>query len=179
MHLKDVMSHPVVSCPIDSTLDQAARLMWEFDCGIIPVVNDQGRLAGVVTDRDICMAAYTQGRPLSEIPVSTAMARAVVAVHTDDVVETAETQMRDSQVRRLPVPDAEDRPVGIVSLNDLARLAGRARKAAVDREVIGTLAAICQPHVHVRGDGGASRGSRPVLVADRPQATRSRGLPQR
>jgi CBS domain-containing protein len=79
MQIEDAMSHPPVTCPASSTLDQAARLMWEFDCGIIPIVNTDGRLAGVVTDRDICMAAYTQGRPLASIPITTAMARGVVA----------------------------------------------------------------------------------------------------
>jgi CBS domain-containing protein len=164
MRIKEIMTHPVVTCPADSTLDHAARLMWEFDCGIIPVVNDQGRLAGVVTDRDICMAAYTQGRLLSAIPVSTVMATAVVAVHTEDTVETAEASMRENQVRRLPVLDAEDRPVGLVSMNDLARLASRARRSAVDRELVRTLAAVCQPRAHVRGEGEAPRVSRPALV---------------
>jgi CBS domain-containing protein len=145
MRIKEIMSHPVVTCPTASTLDQAARLMWEFDCGIVPVINEDGRLAGVVTDRDICMAAYTQGRPLDAIPVSTAMARSVVAIHTDDLVERAEELMRDHQVHRLPVLDAESRPAGLVSMNDLARLAARARKSGVDREFVRTLAAVCQP----------------------------------
>jgi CBS domain-containing protein len=163
MRVSEVMNHPVVTCPTDSTLDHAARLMWEFDCGIIPVINDQGRLAGIVTDRDICMATYTQGRVLSAIPVSTAMARGVVAVHTEDTVETAEASMRENQVRRLPVLDAEDRPVGLVSMNDLARLASRARRSAVDRELVRTLAAVCQPRAHVRSEE-APRVSRPALV---------------
>ena len=57
MHVSELMSHPVVMCPADATLDQAARLMWEFDCGTIPVQDTDGRLVGIVTDRDICMAA--------------------------------------------------------------------------------------------------------------------------
>jgi CBS-domain-containing membrane protein len=126
--------------------------MWEFDCGIVPIVNDEGRLAGVVTDRDICMAAYTQGRALADIPVTTAMARQVVAVHRDDSVEEVETLLADNQVRRLPVLDSDGRPVGLVSMNDLARLAARAKKSGVDRELIETLAAVCQP----RGATGAS-----------------------
>jgi CBS domain-containing protein len=145
MRVKEIMSHPVVTCPATATLDQAARLMWEFDCGIVPVVNEDGRLEGVVTDRDICMAAYTQGLPLSAIPVSTPMARTVVAIHTDDLIEQAEELMRAYQIHRLPVLDGEDRPAGLVSMNDLARLAARAHRSAVDRELVRTLAAICQP----------------------------------
>ena len=147
MQTKDIMSHPVVSCPADSTLDQAARLMWEFDCGIVPVIGDDGRLVGIVTDRDICMAAYTQGRTLSAIPVSTAMATPVVAVHAEELIEQAEHLMRDSQIRRLPVLDNDNRPVGIVSVNDLARLAARAHKNVVNRELVDTLAAIGNPRV--------------------------------
>ena len=166
VHIKDVMSHPAVTCPADSTLDHVARLMWEFDCGVIPVVNDQGHLVGVVTDRDVCMAAYTQGRPLGNIPVTTAMASQVVAGRLDDSIESAEARMREHQVRRLPVLDAEDRPAGVVSMNDLARLASRARRSAVDRELVQTLAAICEPRGHVRGDGGIGRpASRPRAVA--------------
>ena len=158
MQIKDIMSHPVVSCPADSTLDHAARLMWEFDCGIVPVIGDDGRLAGIVTDRDICMAAYTQGRVLSAIPVGTAMATQVVAVHGEELIEQAEHLMRDSQIRRLPVLDNDNRPVGIVSMNDLARLAARAHKNAVNRELVETLAAVCEP----RADGHA-------IVAPAPQ----------
>jgi CBS domain-containing protein len=145
MQIRDVMSHPPITCPATSTLDHAARLMQEFDCGIIPVVNDQGRLAGVVTDRDICMAAYTLGQPLSALQVSTAMSKAVIASHVDDRVEHAEHLMRDNQIRRVPVLDNDNRPVGILSMNDLARLADRAKRIGVDRELVETLAAVCQP----------------------------------
>lgn len=145
MQIKETMSHPVVTCSLQSTLDHPARLMWEFDCGIVPVVDDEGKLAGVLTDRDICMAAYTQGKPLFSIPVTVAMAHHAIAVHVDDGIEQAETLMRQNQVRRLPVVDNDNRPVGIVSMNDLARLAVRAKRSGVDRELVKTLAAVCAP----------------------------------
>jgi CBS domain-containing protein len=159
MQIKDVMSHPPVTCPVSGTLDHAARLMWEFDCGIVPVVNADGRLAGVVTDRDVCMAAYTQGRPLASIPVTTAMARSVVAGPAGDPIEHAEELMRDNQIRRLPVLDGDARPVGLVSMNDLARLAARAKRSGVDRELVKTLAAVCQPR------GRATVTTQPLAVA--------------
>jgi CBS domain-containing protein len=142
------MSHPVVSCPLDSTLDHAARLMWEFDCGIIPVVADDGRLAGVVTDRDACMAAYTQGRSLNAVPVTTAMAKSVIACHATDTVESVESLMKANQIRRVPVLDHEDKLIGLVSLNDLARLAARAHRSGVDRQLVETLASVCLPRGH-------------------------------
>jgi CBS domain-containing protein len=159
MKIKQVMNRPAVTCPSNSTMDNAARLMWEFDCGVIPVVDAEGRLEGILTDRDICMAAYTQGQPLWSILVSSAMARQVVAAHEEDAIETVEGLMRDHQLRRLPVIDDEHRPIGMVSLNDLARLAAHAKRSGVDRELVQTLAAICQPRARslVReGDGVAS-----------------------
>ncbi|MEO8680349.1 MAG: CBS domain-containing protein [Vicinamibacterales bacterium] len=143
------MTHPVVTCSIDSNLSFVARLMWERDCGIIPVVDAAGRLAGIVTDRDICMAAYLQGGALPSIPVTTAMAKHVLACHVNDSVETAEELMTEGQVRRVPVIDNDGRPVGIVAMNDLARLAARAKKSSVEHEILQTLAAICTPRPHL------------------------------
>jgi CBS domain-containing protein len=145
MRIKEVMNQPAITCSEADSADNAARLMWEFDCGIIPVLHDDGRLAGVITDRDICMAAYTQGEPLRGIPVTRGMAKHVIAIHADDSVETAEILMRDNQIRRLPVVDDDGRPLGVVSMNDLARLAGRVKRTGVDREVVDTLSAISQP----------------------------------
>ena len=148
MQIKDVMSHPPVTCQISSTLDHAARLMWEYDCGVVPVVDAEGRLAGMITDRDICMAAYTQGQPLAAISIATAMAKHVVASHAGEPIEQVEQLMRDNQIRRLPIVDHDGRPIGIVSMNDLARFAARARKSGVDRELVQTMAAVCQPRGH-------------------------------
>jgi CBS domain-containing protein len=105
MRVKDIMSHPLVTAPVESTADVVARLMWEFDCGIVPIIGDDGRLAGVITDRDICMAAYTQGRPLTAISVTSAMAKDVAACHTGDAIESAERLMREHQIHRVPVLD--------------------------------------------------------------------------
>lgn len=150
MHAKDIMSQPAVTCPVNSTLDHAARLMWEFDCGIIPVVGDDGRLVGVVTDRDACMAAYTQGRLLSDIPVTVAMARNAIACHLGDSVATLESLMKAHQIHRIPILDDDNRVIGLVSMNDLARLASRAHRSGVDRQLVETMAAICQPRCHTR-----------------------------
>ena len=121
--------------------------MWEFDCGLIPVVGREGQLEGVITDRDITMAALTQGQRLYDLPVEGAMARQVLVVHPEEAVEAVERLMREGQVRRVPVVDNAGRPVGVVSLNDLARLTARARRSGVDRELVETMAAICQPRV--------------------------------
>ena len=151
MRIKNIMSHPPVTAVPNSSADTIARLMWEFDCGIVPIVGDDGRVIGVVTDRDICMAAYTQGKPLSGIDVTSAMAKDVVACHETDEVETAEHLMRDSRIRRLPVLDAENRLVGIVSMNDIARLAVHAKNSGTYRGLVQTLAAVSEPREIVHG----------------------------
>jgi CBS domain-containing protein len=145
MRIDEVMSKPLVTAPTMCTLDAVARLMWEFDCGIVPIVGDGGRLAGVITDRDICMAAYTQNTPLSAIPVTSAMTKQVFSVRSGDAIETAERVMRDNQIRRVLVVDTEQRPVGILAMNDIARLAAPAGQSGVDRELVETLATIGKP----------------------------------
>jgi len=152
MNVEQLMTRDVKVCRSDDTLNRAAQLMWEFDCGCIPVISTDGDgvVLGVVTDRDIAMAAYTQGRPLSAVSVSTAMARKVIACRANDGIDQAEALMRDNQVRRLPVLDQSGRLVGILSLDDIAREVQREAESGsrpeVDAEGLSqTLAAVCQP----------------------------------
>ena len=147
MTIGEIMSRPAIVCRPGDSLEDAARLMWECDCGVIPVVDDDNRVAGMVTDRDICMAAYTKGRTLGELRVSEAMSRNVCTCKEDDPVEGAERLMRDRQVRRLPVVDGRGHPIGVVSIGDIARLAatGQPRGERVEREVAKSLAEISRP----------------------------------
>jgi len=79
MRVEQLMNQPVHTCRRTDSLNRAAQLMWDNDCGVLPVVDDRGLLAGVITDRDICMASYTQGRSLLELVVERAMAKKVFA----------------------------------------------------------------------------------------------------
>ena len=117
--------------------------MWEHDCGVVPVVDAEERVLAMLTDRDVCMAAFTQGKPLAELPVSIAASKRVFWVHPHDSVETAERLMRKQQIRRLPVVDERGRLVGLLSLNDLARHAGGRDDDLSTREISQTLGAIC------------------------------------
>jgi CBS-domain-containing membrane protein len=131
--------------------------MWEHDCGAIPVMGDDDRIIGIVTDRDICMAAYTQGRPLYAIPVHDAMAKEVFTCRPDDSVEDAEHLMGEKQVRRLPVLDGAGQLVGMLSVGDIARELGASRRKGVIRELVRSLAAICTPRAQ-NMEVAASRG---------------------
>jgi CBS domain-containing protein len=120
-NVKAIMTDAVCSCSADDTLNGAAQRMWDEDCGAVPVVGSDGTLVGIITDRDICMAAYTKGLPLGSIRVNDVMARHVHTCSPDDTLERAATLMAEAQVRRLPIIDAERRLIGIVSLADIAR----------------------------------------------------------
>ncbi|MGF1510960.1 MAG: CBS domain-containing protein [Myxococcota bacterium] len=144
MLVYEVMSQPVVTCRENDSLNEAARAMWEHDCGSIPVVDDHQRLTGIVTDRDICMAAYTQGKVLSDIEVSLAMAKTVISCRREEAVERAETLMSENQIRRIPVVDDENRLQGIVSLSDIAKNAPTSNANEMNAQVTHTLATICR-----------------------------------
>src|SRR5271154_6049815 len=152
MKVEQLMTREVRVCTETDTLNRAAQLMWESDCGCVPIIgaNEEGSVIGVVTDRDIAMAAYTQGKQLWAIPVMAATAHEVIVCHASDGVSQAEALMRDNQIRRLPVLDQNEHLVGIFSLNDVAREAQREAGAGKRAEVSGegvseTLASVCQP----------------------------------
>ncbi|HJS73352.1 MAG TPA: CBS domain-containing protein [Vicinamibacteria bacterium] len=152
MKVEELMTTDVGACrPFDS-VDRSAKVMWERDCGSVPVVDQEGRAIAMLTDRDICMAALTQGRPLGEIHVSSAMSRRLWSCRPQDDVKEAEQTMRAHQVRRLPVIDPDGKLVGLLSISDLARAAvsvkgGRGKKKAVGASEIGeTLGAISIPN---------------------------------
>ncbi|HYB92406.1 MAG TPA: CBS domain-containing protein [Candidatus Binataceae bacterium] len=151
MKIKQVMTSQVFACKLDDTLNRAAQLMWENECGCIPIISSDGTgaVVGMVTDRDICMASYTQGKPLFDIPVATAMAHTVISCHPDDEVGRVEALMRTNRVRRIPVLDERGQLKGIVSLDDLAREAEREKLVRTApqitlSEVAETLAAVCE-----------------------------------
>ena len=107
MTVGDLMTRDVKTCGCQDGLDVAARLMWANDCGSVPVVDENGRIVGMLTDRDICMAALTQGGPLTHLCVANAMANVVYSCLPEDSLATAEDLMRDHQIRRLPVMTAD------------------------------------------------------------------------
>lgn len=140
------MQQPAIVCRKDDPCAEAARLLWEHDVGALPVVGQEGHVVGMVTDRDLCMAAYTQGERLEDIPVHRAMAHGVYTITPNDPACLALRMMTDHRVRRLPVVDDEGRAVGLVSLNDLVRHAALSRRGSdAEYEVVQAHASICQP----------------------------------
>jgi CBS domain-containing protein len=156
MKISELMTRPVQLCRPTDTLDRAAQLMWDHDIGVLVVVDESGQVVGMVTDRDICMAAYTSGVALHDIPVEQAMAKHVVSCRPDDSDETVQATMAKHKIRRIPVVDDANHPVGVLSLNDLARTMANGRDLPASA-VAGTLAAICEHRTASAAPGRRAR----------------------
>jgi CBS domain-containing protein len=121
LRVESVMSSEVVTCVASDSLSTAAQIMWDRDCGCVPVLDGAAHVVGMITDRDICMGAYTQGKPLHEIAVGSACSRQVFSCHRRDLVSDVTRMMAGAQVRRVPVLDVDEKLVGILTLSDLVR----------------------------------------------------------
>ena len=135
MKVEQIMNREVKTCRPQDSLNQAAQIMWDERCGAVPVVDDQSKPIGFLTDRDICMAAYTQGKPLIALQVEGAMARKVVCCRAEDDLDSAAQLMRQNRTRRLPVTDREGALVGLLSLDDLACEAARTLRGGTNDEL--------------------------------------------
>lgn len=149
MRISELMTRSVASVRESQPLSDAAKAMWDCDCGAIPVLEDgSDRVIGMVTDRDICMATWSRNAAPGALRVSDAMSRRLHACSMSDTVAAAEALMRREQIRRVPVLDSERRLVGILSLADIARQADGTRahrtRELAPQEVTATLADICQ-----------------------------------
>lgn len=118
MRIKDLMTRKVETCTPDTTLAEAGWKMWERDCGVLPILSD-GKVVGMVTDRDIAIAAATKAHSAREIAVREVMNRKVHACDPEEDLSAALDIMAQEQVRRVPVVDSLDQLQGVLSLNDL------------------------------------------------------------
>lgn len=117
--VREVMSKDVKITSTKDTIEKAAKLMAETNCGVLPV-GENGRLVGVVTDRDITLRAVAKGNAPNRCTVSEVMSSDIKYVFEDEGTHVAAHNMSKLQVRRLPVLNRRKRLVGIVSLGDLA-----------------------------------------------------------
>ena len=150
MTVKELQTSNVKTVSSDTDLAVVAKLMWEGDCGAVPVVTDDRKVIGMITDRDICIAAATRAKPPAEIRAGEVITNhGVHAVKPDDDVRVAMRTMRKHKVRRLPVVDREQRLAGIVSINDLAINASPSLPDSVPaQEFLETFQAICAHEKH-------------------------------
>lgn len=143
MKIKKLMSKPVGFCRPDDDLAKAVGIMWEKDCGVVPVVDGKKKVIGMVTDRDVAVSVFLQNRPPSEIRAGEVTGGKVIACAPGDRAEKALKLMRKNRVKRLPVVDKKGALAGIVSLSDILLAAEKDKK--LRKRILKTLAAIYKP----------------------------------
>jgi CBS domain-containing protein len=144
MLIKSIMTPDVKFCGPDVSLGAVSRIMAKHTCGIVPVVDGQQKVIGVVTDRDVCLAVATRIRYPEELPVGEVMTAKVHTCSPDDDVRHALELMKTRAVRRLPVVTADRRLAGIVSIDDLVVRAGSGEGSAISaQELFDALKSIC------------------------------------
>jgi CBS domain-containing protein len=149
MKVQDLMQDKVKVCGFNTNLAEAVALLWENDCGLLPVITESGEVEAVITDRDIAIALGTRNQCAYEVPVGEVITGKVYACHPEDDIHEALTIMGDKRVRRLPVVNAEGKLEGFLSLNDVAihaeKFDGDKTVTVSYEEVVKTLNAICRP----------------------------------
>jgi len=148
MKVKEIMSTNAKVCAITDNLSAAAGLMWENDCGCLPVVAEGEKVVGLITDRDICMAANLKNRNLWNIAVEDVISDKLFACKPEDDIQTALKTMQESKVRRLPVVGSDGTLEGILSMNDIVLKAEEPREKKASElsyaDVVKTYKSICQ-----------------------------------
>jgi CBS domain-containing protein len=119
MKVKEVMMGTPYYCQMDSNLGSATELMWNGNCGFLPVMGPDGKITGVVTDRDICIALGTRNCRAGEITVREVMSHRLFACSPEDDIHIALQTMKEGGVRRLPVLGRDGNLAGVISMDDI------------------------------------------------------------
>ena len=144
MKVRDLMTTDVKSCNSDTNLAAAASRMWDGDCGALPVVDNNGKFIGMITDRDICMAVATRHRLASDILVGEVTSGAIYVCHPTDEVQSALKTMQKERVRRLPVVNDKGILQGILSTNDIILYTEEGGDKGIHGDFLSTQKAICE-----------------------------------
>ena len=150
MNVNDIYTPLARSCSRDTNLAEAMGIMWEFDIGALPVVNVEGVLVGVVTDRDIAVALATRNCRASELRVGDVMSGKTYSCTREDGLKSVLETMRREQLRRLPVVDANGILRGMITINDIIQTVQRSKGSKLagvsTEDVILAMMAISVPH---------------------------------
>jgi CBS domain-containing protein len=130
MTLNDVMTKNPKTCAPTDFVHQAAQLMKSEDVGPIPIVGDNGKLEGIITDRDIVLKVVAEGRDPKTTKLADVMSTDLITCASDGDIEATLDLMEDNQIRRIPVVDASGRLVGIISQADIATRLDDSEKTA-------------------------------------------------
>ena len=148
MKVKEIMTPNAKAIWLTESLANAAKLMWETDCGALPIIKDGRKVIGMITDRDICMAVAMRDANPSHVSVEEVMTGQVYSVSPEDDIVQALQAMKEHKIRRLPVVNVEGELEGILSMNDVVLNARTSKSAAAGSlkydDVVKTYQAICQ-----------------------------------
>lgn len=141
MNVKEVMKTAVATCAPDSDLGAVIQTMRDRDCEFLPVVDSHGVVVGVVTDRDVCMAAGTAHRPLARVSVKETMSHPVFSCFADENVKTVLVTMAKHRTRRLPVLNQTGHLQGVLSIDDIVQTPHR-RGGPTAEDIVAALKAM-------------------------------------
>lgn len=120
MKCKDLMSKKIKWCTQDCTIQDAVHIMQEENCGVVPIVDENQKLKGIVTDRDITLFTVLQHKDPDSTKLEEFMTKDVISCLDDEDINDLITRMKEYQIRRIPIVDSENKLVGMVSLGDIA-----------------------------------------------------------
>lgn len=143
MKVEKIMKLDIGCCRPNDDLMKAAEIMRQKDCGVVPVIDEENKIVGMITDRDVCFAALNNSGKISQISVSDLGGAKIVTCTANDKVEDALKKMRKYQLKRLPVVGKNGELVGILSVSDVLLNARKDKK--LKKKIYSTLEAIFQP----------------------------------
>lgn len=143
MKVKEIMTKNVGFCQPEDKSTKAAEIMQQHDCGIVPVIDADEKVVGMITDRDICLALANETTKVSQLKVKKLMTTNIVACSVNDKIEDALRKMRKNQLKRLPVTGKNGELVGILSVTDVLISVRKDKK--LKKNIYKTLESIFQP----------------------------------
>ncbi len=143
MKVKEFMSKNVGFCHPEDKLAKAAEIMQQHDCGVVPVIDENEKVIGMITDRDICLAFASGNAKISQLKVEKLMTTKIIDCSADDKIEDALKKMRKNQLKRLAVTGKDGKIVGILSVTDVLISVRKDKK--LKKKIYSTLEAIFQP----------------------------------
>ncbi len=143
MKVKDAMKTDVVFCTPQDNLMQVAELMRVRDCGVVPIVDEQKTVVGILTDRDVCLAIAARNRKASDVRAADLAKRKVISCYTEDDLESALRKMRKYQIKRLAVIEKSGELAGILSITDFVLSVRKDKK--LKKKIYAAIKKIAEP----------------------------------
>ncbi len=140
MKVKKLMTAEVEFCHSEDDLSKAAAIMWRRDCGVVPVIDGDMRVVGMITDRDITIAVCSRNQKPSAIKIGEVTNGKIISCSADDNIKDVLKKMRKNQLKRLPVVSQNGALIGILSITDILLESNKVKKP-----VASTLKTISSP----------------------------------